>query len=674
MQITTTDNYVKIKYGDDTFTHPLNTVSYAINDNSEGVTLFRNNEPIGTCAFGNISIDGQTPSRENIDTLLDGIFAPYGSDIELPISISDVEGLQEELDKTVTFNDNNDIDLTGKGNIILDKNKEVLGVFANDEQHVLVKGGVYEVNKSLLELNIGDSIAGLTLKFDRTFSPVLSTPSSLNIYFDDGSRLSFYFGSSYPPAYGSFTTADNIVTVFCTYLGIAVMDEFTLPETIGNISNIQSNIQPDFEDWINSIPVVGTLYQTELGNTSTHAIINSSDRPVIELPEHKEELAYISDIPDLSGYLVKNTANKQGALNVLTDQLDITPSEIRTKSPLYAANGYTLQSSTSATDYSKISTMFDNGMPYLRLETLADTVGSDMSIYRDSISVLSGNLQLRGGRTDTNNTSINMNIYGADGKYKGLQFTSKAGGVDIRPTSNGEEIAYVSDTSPASIKQKYETNPDTNVFTDNEKAKLASLKSGDNYLIKSTTDNQGALNIVSGDLTLASPTQAISLSLTESGIDIGHGDTSQATVNGSRILTETDASRFASQADIDRLSGKSNMQSGATNGNMVTVIVEDLMFGITKQSASNEWTIWAAPMDSVAHNISWSFINPWNSSLEVKTGSASITGGYQFDNNVGYGGNTGARITVMDLTTSKVFEFTTYINGSTGAIRVVRVI
>lgn len=106
MIITTTDNYVKIKYGKDTFTHAINTISYAVNEESEGVTLFRNNEPIGTSPISKTTVNDEALTRDNIDTLLGDLFVcgstGGGSGISLPIEISDVNGLQEKLDEAAT--------------------------------------------------------------------------------------------------------------------------------------------------------------------------------------------------------------------------------------------------------------------------------------------------------------------------------------------------------------------------------------------------------------------------------------------------------------------------------------------------------------------------------------------------------------------------------------------
>lgn len=74
MQIITTNKNAKIKQGRDTFTHPLNTISYAINEETEGVTLFRNNEPIGTSPISKTTVNNEALTRDNIDSLLGSLF------------------------------------------------------------------------------------------------------------------------------------------------------------------------------------------------------------------------------------------------------------------------------------------------------------------------------------------------------------------------------------------------------------------------------------------------------------------------------------------------------------------------------------------------------------------------------------------------------------------------
>ncbi len=74
MQITTTDLTAKIEYGNDTFTHPLNTVSYVINKEFDGITLFRSNEAIGSSPFDQTTVNGQTLTAQNADALLASLF------------------------------------------------------------------------------------------------------------------------------------------------------------------------------------------------------------------------------------------------------------------------------------------------------------------------------------------------------------------------------------------------------------------------------------------------------------------------------------------------------------------------------------------------------------------------------------------------------------------------
>jgi len=74
MQITTTNLYAKVQYGKDSFTHPLNTVSYVINDGYDGVTLFRNNEVVGTGLFEEVTVNGITLDAGNADLLLSKLF------------------------------------------------------------------------------------------------------------------------------------------------------------------------------------------------------------------------------------------------------------------------------------------------------------------------------------------------------------------------------------------------------------------------------------------------------------------------------------------------------------------------------------------------------------------------------------------------------------------------
>ncbi|MDU1904651.1 MAG: hypothetical protein E6772_07700 [Dysgonomonas sp.] len=75
MQITTDEKSAKITYGKETFTHPLNTISYAIHEDSEGVTLFRNNEPIGTSPISKVNVNNEVLTKDNLESLLSNLFA-----------------------------------------------------------------------------------------------------------------------------------------------------------------------------------------------------------------------------------------------------------------------------------------------------------------------------------------------------------------------------------------------------------------------------------------------------------------------------------------------------------------------------------------------------------------------------------------------------------------------
>jgi len=99
MIITTTDKYAKIQYGKESYTHALNTISYAVDENLTGLTLFRNNELLGTSPLGKVSVNGTQLTADNIDELLSPLFSGQGESIELPISMTDVDGLQHELNE-----------------------------------------------------------------------------------------------------------------------------------------------------------------------------------------------------------------------------------------------------------------------------------------------------------------------------------------------------------------------------------------------------------------------------------------------------------------------------------------------------------------------------------------------------------------------------------------------
>jgi len=75
MQITTTDTTVQIKYGKDTFTHPVNTIVYIVNDQLDSVTFTRNNERIATCPLTQISVNGDQLTADNFDDLLGNLFS-----------------------------------------------------------------------------------------------------------------------------------------------------------------------------------------------------------------------------------------------------------------------------------------------------------------------------------------------------------------------------------------------------------------------------------------------------------------------------------------------------------------------------------------------------------------------------------------------------------------------
>lgn len=98
MKITTGIKNAKIEYGKETFTFPLNTISYAVDDQFTGLTLFRNNERIGTAPLDQAVVDGQSLTPANVHNLLLPLFAEQkGGGVELPIEISDVNGLEEAL-------------------------------------------------------------------------------------------------------------------------------------------------------------------------------------------------------------------------------------------------------------------------------------------------------------------------------------------------------------------------------------------------------------------------------------------------------------------------------------------------------------------------------------------------------------------------------------------------
>ncbi|MDU1904654.1 MAG: hypothetical protein E6772_07715 [Dysgonomonas sp.] len=74
MKITTTDLTARIESGDSTFTHPINTISYVITKQFDGVTLFRGNHEIGSSTFSQTVVNGETLTAENADSLLSSLF------------------------------------------------------------------------------------------------------------------------------------------------------------------------------------------------------------------------------------------------------------------------------------------------------------------------------------------------------------------------------------------------------------------------------------------------------------------------------------------------------------------------------------------------------------------------------------------------------------------------
>lgn len=74
MIISTSDKNIKIKYGRETFTYPLNTISYAVDNSYTSLTLFRNNERIGTSPLDAVRINGQAVAAASLDGMLSGLF------------------------------------------------------------------------------------------------------------------------------------------------------------------------------------------------------------------------------------------------------------------------------------------------------------------------------------------------------------------------------------------------------------------------------------------------------------------------------------------------------------------------------------------------------------------------------------------------------------------------
>jgi len=89
MIIDITDKYAKIKYGNQTFTYPLNTLSYTVNEESQVVTFFRNNEPIGTSSFQSVKVNGQLVTQGNVHEILSALYNTKGVGAETASSIKE---------------------------------------------------------------------------------------------------------------------------------------------------------------------------------------------------------------------------------------------------------------------------------------------------------------------------------------------------------------------------------------------------------------------------------------------------------------------------------------------------------------------------------------------------------------------------------------------------------
>ncbi|HCO68232.1 MAG TPA: hypothetical protein DIT04_10825 [Dysgonomonas sp.] len=74
MQITTSDKTIQIRYGNHIFTHPVNSIAYAVGENKDSITLFRNNEPIATSPLKGITVDGVSLTKDNVENLLGKLF------------------------------------------------------------------------------------------------------------------------------------------------------------------------------------------------------------------------------------------------------------------------------------------------------------------------------------------------------------------------------------------------------------------------------------------------------------------------------------------------------------------------------------------------------------------------------------------------------------------------
>jgi len=106
MIITTTSINARIKYGEYTFTYPLNTLSYAINDGSEGITLFCNNESVGTSPIDRTTVNGEQLTIENMCDLLSPLFAPLkgdGNNTMIILTQSEYDALATKNENTLYF-------------------------------------------------------------------------------------------------------------------------------------------------------------------------------------------------------------------------------------------------------------------------------------------------------------------------------------------------------------------------------------------------------------------------------------------------------------------------------------------------------------------------------------------------------------------------------------------
>lgn len=75
MQITTTDKTIQIRYENQIFTHPLNTIAYAMNENKDSITFFRNREKLVSSPLNGVTVDGTPLTTQNVDNLLTKLFA-----------------------------------------------------------------------------------------------------------------------------------------------------------------------------------------------------------------------------------------------------------------------------------------------------------------------------------------------------------------------------------------------------------------------------------------------------------------------------------------------------------------------------------------------------------------------------------------------------------------------